>query len=76
MGTDELVKAIRKQMGWSQSELGNFLGVGRSQVCNIETGRNDIPASKLLKLLFVAGWDLTPPNWALEAQAAREKAEQ
>jgi transcriptional regulator with XRE-family HTH domain len=63
VSTAEIVKAIRTQMGWSQGELGNVIGIGRSQVCNIETGRNDIPASKLLTLLNAADWKITPPEY-------------
>jgi transcriptional regulator with XRE-family HTH domain len=63
MSTAEIIKAVRKQMGWSQAELGQRIGVGRSQVCNIETGRNDIPASKLLALLEEAEWNLVPPEY-------------
>jgi transcriptional regulator with XRE-family HTH domain len=63
MNTAEIIKAVRTQMGWSQAELGQRIGVGRSQVCNIETGRNDIPASKLLALLEEAEWTITPPEY-------------
>lgn len=75
MDSAELIKRIRKQMGWNQDELGSFLGVGKSQISNIENGLNDFPATKLLRLLDAAGWTLTPPSWALEAEAARERAE-
>lgn len=61
MQPGDIVKAVRTQMGWSQAETGSRIGVGRSQICNIETGRYDIPASKLLTLLNEAGWKLVPP---------------
>ncbi len=61
METADILKAIRYQERLSQADLGVLLGVGRSQVCNIETGRNDLPANKLLMLLDLAGWKLTPP---------------
>lgn len=56
MTTAEIVKEIRAQKGWTQEETGKLIGVGRSQICNIETGKYDMPASKLLKLLQAAGW--------------------
>jgi transcriptional regulator with XRE-family HTH domain len=62
MTTADIVKAIRKQMGWTQAELGSRIGIGRAQVCNVETGRHDIPASKLLALLNEAGWTIQPPQ--------------
>lgn len=56
--TADIVKAIREQQGWSQEEAGKIIGVGRTQICNVETGRNDIPASKLLLLLETAHWGI------------------
>lgn len=56
MTSAEIVKEIRAQKGWTQEETGKLIGVGRSQICNIETGKYDMPASKLLKLLQEAGW--------------------
>jgi transcriptional regulator with XRE-family HTH domain len=56
--TAEIVKQIRQQQGWTQAELGDRLGVGRSQICNIETGVSDLPASKLLQLISEAGWGI------------------
>jgi transcriptional regulator with XRE-family HTH domain len=54
--TADIVKEIRAQQGWSQEQAGEIIGVGRSQICNVETGRHDLPSSKLLKLLEAANW--------------------
>lgn len=62
MQVGEIVKAIREQEGWSQPEAGRRIGVGRSQICNVETGQNDMPASKLLKLMEEAGWRIVSPE--------------
>lgn len=56
--TADIVKEIREQQGWSQEETGRKIGVGRSQICNVETGRHDLPASKLLILLEAANWGI------------------
>jgi transcriptional regulator with XRE-family HTH domain len=56
MSTAEILKEIRAQKGWTQEELGAKVGVTRAQICNVETGKNDLPANKLLKLLQEAGW--------------------
>jgi transcriptional regulator with XRE-family HTH domain len=56
--TADIVKAIREQQGWSQEETGKIIGVGRSQICNVETGRHDLPSSKLLALLDAANWGI------------------
>lgn len=51
-----LLKAVRREHGWSQGALARRLGVTRPQVCQYESGRSDMPASKLLALLEEVGW--------------------
>jgi len=40
-------KALRATMGWSQEQLGQFSGVGRSHVGRIEAGKWDVGISTL-----------------------------
>lgn len=48
MTTAEKIKALRKSFGFTQTELGEKLGVKKNAVSKWETGRvDDIPASKL-----------------------------
>lgn len=41
---------LRQKMGWTQKDLARNLGITRSQVANIETGRSDVTSTILLKL--------------------------
>ena len=51
MTTGEIIRALRKQRGWSQAELARRLGVkGNSRVANWETGNNQ-PDTKALFLI-------------------------
>lgn len=45
-----LVKAIRKQRGWSQSQLATSLDVSRTTIQNLELGRN-FTIDTILKVL-------------------------
>lgn len=41
------IKELRKQRGLDQLQLGQILGIGRSQVSNIELGRRNINLNQL-----------------------------
>jgi transcriptional regulator with XRE-family HTH domain len=57
----KLLKAIRAEHRWTQEDLARRLGVTRPQVCQYESGRSDMPASKLLALLEEVGWPYGVP---------------
>lgn len=54
MGVDLDVKAIRAELGWTQAQLADHLGVDQSTVSMWETGRLKPrgPARKLLEGLL------------------------
>jgi transcriptional regulator with XRE-family HTH domain len=51
------VRALRKKKGWTQVELSERLGIDRSYLSEIETGKKD-PSLRILKA-FADGFDLT-----------------
>jgi len=46
----DLVKALRKQRGWSETQLANALGVSRTTIQNLELGKN-FTVDTILKVL-------------------------
>ncbi len=54
----ELVRRLRKQRGWSQEELANATGFGRSFTSSIERGTKDVRISTLVKLANIFGLHL------------------
>lgn len=50
------MKTIRERKGWSQPEMGDYLGVHQSTVSRVESGEigESGPVSKLLDLLEAA----------------------
>ncbi len=46
----ELVRQLREERGWSQEELANATGFGRSFTSSIERGTKDVRISTLVKL--------------------------
>lgn len=58
-GSPELgyfLRRVREEEGWTQTQLGNRLGLSRPQVTNIEAGRYDCRGSALLALLVELGF--------------------
>lgn len=54
------LKAFRKANNLTQSELGEYLGVQKSFISTIESGKDPMPKAKLSKLLENnRGWDTT-----------------
>lgn len=52
---------FRRLNGLTQTELGDFLGVSKSFVSQIENGRVDLPFEHRQRLLENdRGWDITP----------------
>lgn len=52
------LKAFRKANGLTQTALGDFLGIKKSFVSTIESGKSSMPKDKLTKLIHNSrGWD-------------------
>ncbi len=54
----ELIRRMRKQRGWSQEELANATGFGRSFTSSIERGKKDVRISTLVKLANIFEIDM------------------
>ena len=58
---NDRVTLFRRLNGLTQTELGDFLGVSKSFVSQIENGRVDLPFAMRKRLLKNdRGWDVTP----------------
>lgn len=44
------LKELRRKKGWTQDELGSFLGVQKAAICKYETGRTALPQEILCAL--------------------------
>ena len=56
MTVGEKIKTLRKQLGLTQTELGEKLGVQKNAVSKWETGRvDDIPGSKIRAMATLFG---------------------
>ncbi len=51
----ELIRRLREQRGWSQEELANETGFGRSFTSSIERGTKDVRISTLVRLANIFG---------------------
>ncbi len=51
------VRALRKENGWTQVELAETLGIDRSYLSEIETGKKD-PGLRILKAI-ADGFEIT-----------------
>ena len=51
------VRALRKKKGWTQVELAEMLGIDRSYLSEIETGKKD-PGLRVLKAI-ADGFEIT-----------------
>jgi len=55
METGEIIKKLRKERGWNQTELGEKIGLTYGGVASIEQGRADPTKKITLKLAEVFG---------------------
>ena len=54
------LKAFRKANNLTQTKLGNYLGINKSFISTIESGKDPMPKDKLSKLLNNPfGWDVS-----------------
>lgn len=51
---------IREELGYSQKEIGEILGVSDRMICNYETGENNLPIDKAVFISQKWNYDL---NW-------------
>lgn len=54
----ERVRAAREDAGLSQAELGRRVGLSRPSIANLEAGRQDITASRLVMIAVILDLDL------------------
>lgn len=65
MKIGEKIKQRRKELKWSQRDLAEKMGYNHSTVTRIETGKIDIPQSRILQfaevlgvsVAYLMGWD-------------------
>lgn len=55
MNIGEKIKQRRKELRWSQRDLAEKMGYNHSTVTRIETGKIDIPQSRILQFAEVLG---------------------
>ena len=51
------IKNLRKENGWTQEDLANKMGYDRSSIAKIESGKVDLPQSKIIEFANVFGVD-------------------
>ena len=67
MNIGEKIKQRRKELRWSQRDLAEKMGYNHSTITRIETGKIDIPQSRILQFAevlhtdvsFLMDWDET-----------------
>ena len=59
--TAEVISRTRRVRRWTQQQMAEAIGVTRTQVANVEAGRTDLPAQRLLVLLDYVGVTVMPP---------------
>jgi len=65
----EKIKALRKQSGMTQTELGELLGVKKNAVSKWECGRvEDIPAGKIKHMAQIFR---VPPSYLIDNEARK-----
>lgn len=55
----ELIKANRKEMGFTQSELASFCKVGNRFIVELESGKPTLQFDKVLSIARLVGLELT-----------------
>ena len=52
---NERVKTLRKALGLTMEQFGHTLGVGKSAIADIESGRNNV-SSQIIKVICITNW--------------------
>ena len=58
MKIGEKIKLRRKELRWSQRELAEKMGYNHSTITRIETGKIDIPQSRIMQFADVLNTDI------------------
>jgi transcriptional regulator with XRE-family HTH domain len=67
------IRQLRREAGWSQSELAERIGVSKMSVSHWETGRNE-PSARQLRALATA-FNVPMESILFEREAARNRQE-
>jgi len=59
MNIGEKIKLRRKELRWSQRDLAEKMGYNHSTITRIETGKIDIPQSRILQFAEVLHTDIS-----------------
>lgn len=69
MKIGEKIKLRRKELRWSQRDLAEKMGYNHSTITRIETGKIDIPQSRILQFAEVLNTDIAYlMDWEEEAE--------
>lgn len=73
MNIGEKIKLRRKELRWSQRDLAERMGYNHSTITRIETGKIDIPQSRILQFADVLNTDISYlMDWSEEEKPIQE----
>ena len=55
MSIGKKIQILRKQVGITQSQLAEKLGLKQQAITDYETGRNDVPTKRLMEIAVILG---------------------
>lgn len=73
MNIGEKIKLRRKELRWSQRDLAERMGYNHSTITRIETGKIDIPQSRIVQFADVLNTDIAYlMDWGEEEKPIQE----
>jgi repressor LexA len=73
MNIGEKIKLRRKELRWSQRDLAERMGYNHSTITRIETGKIDVPQSRILQFAEVLHTDVSYlMDWAEHKEPVQE----
>lgn len=66
-----VIKEKRKELGYSQQEMGNRLGLSASQYNKLESGKSEISMDKFVEICNILGLNIE--NFANSEEKEKEK---